>query len=115
MSEDGGSRQHGRAQNIHPGGQSHVERRVHLRVVDLDHGMLQVQLSHQARAGLEMLMPWDIREGVVGSTDGALKKDHAERGFENLLMVRVAIQRFAELGNGRVAVSHDVAVDFLPV
>ena len=88
---------------------------MHLRIAALHHGVWQVQLSYQARAGLEMLVPRYIRQGVIGSADRALEKYHAERGLENLLMVGIAIQSFAKLRDGRVAMSHDVTVDLLPL
>ena len=60
-------------------------------------------------------MPWNVGKNVVGSSDGALEEDHSQRGFEDLLVVGITIQGFAEFGDRRISMSHDVVVDLLGV
>ena len=56
-------------------------------------------------------MPWDVWKGVVKAAHGALEEDHSQSGFEDLLVLLVAVEGCAELGDGGVAVAHDVVVD----
>ena len=60
-----------------------------------------------------MLVPGDVGQAVVGPADGAGQADHGQRGLEDVRVVRVAVQRLAQLGHGGVAVAHDGAVQLL--
>ena len=100
--------QHGRAEDVDPAGQRHVEGRLAVRLGQLAR---HVQLMHEARRRLEVLIPRNIGQTVVRPAHGTLEEDHSQRGLEDLSVVRVALERVAELGDGGVAVSHDVAVD----
>lgn len=112
--EHGRSGDHGGAQDIDPRRQRHVEGRMDVGVPAPDHGVGELQLPHEAGARLEMLMPRDVRQRVVRAAHGTLEEDHAQRGLEDLLMIRVPVQGLAELGDGGVSVAHDVAVDLFP-
>ena len=68
---------------------------------------------NKACSGLEVLVPGNIRKAVIGTTDGALEENHTQGSFENLCMVSITVERFAQLGDGGISVAHDVAVDLL--
>nr|POE63201.1 hypothetical protein CFP56_04104 [Quercus suber] len=116
IGKGGRASQHRRPENVDPGGQGHVERRMGVAVDgDVGDGGGQVELVDQADGGLEVLVPWDVGEGVIGAADGALEEDHAERGLEDLRMLRVLAERLAELLDRGVPVTHDVVIDVIAV
>jgi hypothetical protein len=59
----------------------------------------------------KVLMPWDIWERIVGTSNRALEEDHTKRSFKDLRVVSVLAKRLAELRNGGKAVAYDIAVD----
>ena len=101
---------HRRAQDIDPARKRHVERRLMTLLIHRRHDPRQFQLLHQADRSLEMLVPWNIRQRVVEAPYGALEEDHAQSCLEDLLVLFVAVQCGAELGDGGVAMAHDVVV-----
>lgn len=60
-----------------------------------------------------MLVPGNVWEGIIGTTDCGLEEDETESGFEDLKMVLIPVERLAELKDGGIAVSHNVGIDLL--
>jgi len=101
------------AEDVDPACERHVEWRLVALLVHLGDDSGKLQLLHQRDGRLEVLVPWDIWERVVEAANGALEEYHAEGGLEDLLMLFVAVEGAAELGDGGVAVAHDVIVDLI--
>lgn len=113
VGEGWGAALEGGAEDVDPGCEGHVEGG---GGGVLGHGgdeLGELELLHERDGCEEVLVPWDVGEGVIEAADGALEEDHAEGRLEDLLVVFVAVQGGAELRDGRVAVAHDVCVDGL--
>jgi len=101
------------SEDVDPGCEGHVEwGRVGL-VRHLRDDAGKFEFLDEGDGSLEVLMPWDVGKGVIETADGALEEDHAQRGFEDLLVIFVTIESFAKLGNCRISVAHDVVVVLL--
>ncbi len=101
---------HRRAEDVDPGGEGHVEGGLGEGLVRVGDEAREVKFLDEGDDREEVLVPGDVREGVVEAADAALEEDEAEGGLEDLLVVLVLVEGVAEGRDGRVAVAHDVAV-----
>lgn len=99
------------AENVDPGRQGHVE--VLVGAMGLGGLAREIELLDEGDGGLKVLVPGNIGQGIVEAADGALKDNHAEGSLEDGLVVDVAIEGLAELGNGRVAMAHNIGIDMV--
>ena len=107
------SAKHRCAKNVDPGGQGHVEGRVHASLRHLFQDTGEIELVDQTCRSLEMLMPWDVWQAVIRPANRALEENHRQGRIKNLQVACVIVESFAELGNRLISMSHDVVVDLL--
>ncbi len=115
MSEGRGAALHGGTEDVDPGGEGHVERGLRERRVGIRNDGGKLELLDEGDGCLEVLVPSNVREGVVEAADRRLEDDQPESGLEDLLVVLVLVERVAQRGDGGVSMPHDVAVDRLVV
>lgn len=101
---------HGRAENVNPRSQRHVEGGLNSWRSRLSDDARQVELLHEADGSLEVLVPRDIKKGIARAADEGREKDEAEGSLEDLLVVFIVLQSLAQAPDGSVAVAHDVLV-----
>lgn len=83
---------HGRAENVNPGRQCHVERGLHHLASWVRDDAGEIELLHQANGSLEMLVPGNVEKTIVETTDNTLEEDEAEGCFQNLLVILILLQ-----------------------
>lgn len=61
----------------------------------------------------EVLVPWDIWEDILHTTDRALEEDHPEGCLEDLRVVDIQAESLAELRDGSVSMANNIIVNLL--
>ena len=113
MGERGRSAKHRCTKNVDPGGQGHVEGRVHASLRHLFQNTGEIELIDQTCRSLEMLVPWDVWQAVIRPANCALEENHRQSRIENLQVACIIVESFAELGHCLISMSHDVVVNLL--
>lgn len=86
---------HGRAKNVNPARQRHVEWSRPSLSNRVGHSTGKVKLLDKTNGGLKVLVPGNIQKSIIKAANNALEEDETQSGLQDLLVVLVPLQRLA--------------------